>query len=207
MRLTVLTWVKIPLVLAVSLVLVACGDDDGGDGGGGQADPVTLVRQGWSAFEALDFLTAQDLFEQAISTGPLTSDAYSGAGWTAFQLGDLEHARTRWEQGLERDAASFDIRAGIGFLEFQLDNYQPAIDMFQGLLDDNGNYSFVHIPGLDFRDIRVTIAACQYVIGDFAAALESVQALNPVFTADIDTPEGVNRLGEEIERLTDVYRG
>ncbi len=205
MRIRFLTWTQVLLILGFSLLLVACGDDDD-DTPAEETDPVTLVRQGWSAFESLNYLEALDLFDQALSKGEPSSDAYSGAGWTSYEMGDLAAARDYWDLGLVVDNESFDIRAGMGFLEFDQENYSASVAVISELLVDNSNYQFVHMPGLDYRDLQITRASAYYMQGMMDEALLEVQALNPLFDADVQTPNGVAELIDEIERLADVYR-
>lgn len=201
-----LKWLHILLVLGLSLFLFGCPDDDENNDVQ-ELDAVTLVRMGWSAFESLDYNGALDLFDRAIRKSGTSPDAYSGAGWTSYESADYEAARAYWQDGLELDATNFDIRAGLGFLEHDEGNYSAAITVFTGLLEDNYNYTFVHRVGLDYRDIHVTMAFDFYAQDMMAEALLEVQQLNPLFDADVDTPEGVAELSDEIARLNDVYRG
>jgi tetratricopeptide (TPR) repeat protein len=201
-----LKWAQALLILGLSLMLFGC-DDDPTVGPEEDLDPITLVRLGWSAFESLDYFEATDRFDEAIEKDPTSPDAFSGAGWTAYESGGLDAAREHWEDGLAVDPTSFDIRAGMGFLEHHDENYAAAVTMFTGVLEDNSNYSFVHRTGLDFNDLRVTLALDYYAQNLMAEALLEVQKMNPLFDTNVESAAGVAELSEEIARLNTVYRG
>lgn len=206
MKKRLFTWLQALLVLSLVFVFAGCPEDDDGDIEE-PVDPVALVRQGWSSFEALDYLTAVEQFEDAIAAGAGSADAYSGAGWSAYKLADNSYAHDQWMEGLDIDPASYDIRTGLGLLAFDQGNDQEAIDWLSAVLADNANYSFVHIESLDYNDLHVMLAASYYGLGDFEAALQEVLTLNPVYVGSIETPAGIDALAREIERLNTVYRG
>ncbi len=206
MQFRYLKWAQMLLILGFGLMLFGCGPDDPEDPPE-DLDAVTLVRLGWSAFESLDYIGALEYFEEAIRKDSSSPDAYSGAGWTSYESADYAAARVYWEDGLALDATSFDIRAGMGFLEHDEENYTASVTMFTGVLEDNSNYTFVHRAGLDYNDLRVTMAYDYYAQNLMTDALQQVQVLNPLFHANVDTPDGVAELSEEIARLNDVYRG
>ncbi|GBE30468.1 MAG TPA: hypothetical protein ENH10_06305 [Bacteroidetes bacterium] len=205
MRFRLLTWTQVVLILGFSLMFIGCPKDDNPPPSE-DLDPVTLVRMGWSSFEALDYIEAYGFFEEAVRKDSNFPDAFSGAGWTAYEMADLEAAREHWEAGLVIDAANFDIRAGMGFLEYESGNYSESVVMFSGLLVDNYNYRFTHLSGLDYFDIHVTLAMDYYMQDLMAESLLEVQFLNPIFDTDVNTSEGVDELIVEIERLNSVYR-
>ncbi len=196
-------------LLAVLVGFTGCGgdDDDDDDGGDVITDPLELTRMGWTAFESLDYENALDLFLRAIDNNASSSDAYSGAGWCYYLIGgNNADARSSWQDGLDKPGGINDLQAGLGFLEYYEGNYGAAIDWFMDLLDDNPNYSFIHMPSLNQDDIRITVAMCYYLEGDFGNSLQFVQSLNPLFAAE-ETEEGWDALGTEIERLSRIIRG
>jgi len=98
-------------VIAASLILVTgCYDnvteyppEEGYDG---------LVAEGWACFEAGDYNTAMDYFEDAIDVDVNRPEAYLGAGWTSLLLPDY------WVIGDQFDYMAVQQDGGTWPVEF-----------------------------------------------------------------------------------------
>lgn len=196
------------LLAAVTLLLVTgCSNDDNSVDTKAE-DPVQLTRFGWRQFEEADFDSALINFNKAIGLGYESADPYSGAGWCLFEKGtDLDDATAYWQLGLNRPGGTYDILVGLGFVSDAQNRFDDCISYMQQVLDLNANYEFEHAPGIDYLDIRWTIAKNYLLNGDFENSYIWVQQLNEFFYADVATPEGRTALTEEIERLGELIRG
>jgi len=196
----------IALVLGLLIGVAGCGGDDGKGGSSGPQDPVVLTREGWTAYEALDWSQAADLFQQAIDAGATSTEAYSGAGWTAFQRGGHnQEARDFWDEGLnDHTGAVYDIHMGLGSLDMLEGDFSGAVDNYTSVIDANPSYRFIHQEGINYEDIYLGLAQAYFNLGEYQNALTNVQVLNPTFTADINTSEGLAELSQEIDRLSSI---
>lgn len=197
---------SIALVLGLLIGVAGCGGDDGNGGSTGPQDPVTLTRQGWTAYETLDWELAADLFQQAIDAGATSTEAFSGAGWTAFQRGGHNaEARSFWTEGLDgKTGAVNDIHMGLAVLSMLESDFSGAVDHFTLVIDSNPSYRFIHQEGINYEDIYLGLAQSYFNLSDYENALTNVQVLNPTFTADISTSEGLAELSQEIDRLSSI---
>ena len=199
----------IGLTLALGLLIGVTGCSKSKDKStSGSKDPLALTREGWTKFEALDWEGAQQSFEDAINAGASSTDAYSGAGWSYFQLGGSNDiAMARWNTGLTKTGITNDIHFGLGSLALLEDRYGDAITEFSTVLSSSPNYSFIHRPSLDYKDIHLGLAEAYYQTGDFQSALEQVQTLDNTFDTDLTTAEGLASLSQEIDRLSSIVGG
>lgn len=198
------TTVALALALLMSVGTMGCDEDDP-NGPDEQAGPVELTRNGWTAFEALDWNTALENFNLAIDRGAESTEAYSGAGWSYFRLGNEADARAIWTEGLQQPGGVHDIKFGLAALDLIEDDFDSAITNYLAVLETHPNYNFIHATGYNHDDIRLGLAQCYYVNQEYQNSLAQVQVLNSSFEADLTTAEGLTELSQEINRLISIY--
>ncbi|MCB2198796.1 tetratricopeptide repeat protein [bacterium] len=197
------TAVALALALLMCVGCSGCEDDPTSPDDG--PDAVELTRDGWNAFEALDWTGALDNFERAINRGAESTEAYSGAGWANFRLGNQADARVRWNEGLQEIGGVHDINFGLASLDMLEDDFDSAIDHFLAVLETHPNYTFIHASGINNDDIRLGLAQCYFFNEEYQNSLAQVQVLNSRFEADLTTVEGLTELSQEIDRLISIY--
>jgi tetratricopeptide (TPR) repeat protein len=190
------------VALFSSLLLVyGCGDDDGG---------VTqtleeLIRQGWAKFDAGDFSGASADFNAANGLSADTSEAYLGLGWAELMQGKAGLAEDAFEAFLAKVSGSNDARAGLALAYDAQYKFEETIDKAEELLSSDPTWTFSHDSETNYLDVALVLAYGYYLTADFSHSLETVQRyFDPSFSADIDTPQGLEQLGE---KLWSVYTG
>ncbi len=202
------TWLSLLLasLLVLSVGLIGCDDDDEDDDVV-TGNPVELAREGWDEFEDLNYSAALELFEQAISAGARSTDAWGGAGWSCYMMGDHTAALDFWEDGFERIGDKNDILTGQGFEAFDRADHTTCIEKFSQVIADNPSYQFEHHSGTDVLDLTWMMASSHLLQGNFTESYELVLVLNPNFSADLGTEAGRDALGAELDRLMPIIRG
>ena len=190
------------LITAFLSIQFSCSSDDGG------GDPLPtgptldeLIAQGWQAFEAGDFQTAQSKFNEARQkdSGPI--EIFTGLGWSLFRLDNLQQASNELGGASQRADATADIFAGGAFVLNALKNYDESNTMAAQALIADASWSFSHDNGLNADDLRVLKAENYFLLSAFGESLSEVQRLNGSFNADVQTTAGRQALAAEIERL------
>lgn len=198
-------WVSVFMATIFIFGIAGCSDDD---------DEVTetlttpeYISMGWQQFEATDYFNGLTSFKFAFGSAAENNDAYSGAGWCAGRgAGTMNEAAGYFSTAWSGNAANYDALGGWIFVEYQLGNYQEAIDKSLSLLNSKPGWRFLHETSIDFLDIRLTMAASHYYLGQFTESLDLVTTyLNPTFEADVSNRNGQRELLNELERLRGIY--
>lgn len=184
------------------LFYMACSSG-GGNGGTEPEQPTVdeLIAQGWAAFEAGNYQTAQQRFTEARQIDSSPVDIFVGLGWSLFRLDQLTQASNEFRAGSDRSDAPADLFAGYAFVLNALKRYTNSNTQADAALSRDANWSFSHGTGLNADDLRVLKAQNFFLLGEFASSLNEVKNLNPSFAADVRTAEGQQALAAEIERL------
>jgi tetratricopeptide (TPR) repeat protein len=194
-------------VFALTLFVISCGSDDENKGAVAlSADE--LVQVGWDRFEAADYFSAANNFQQATALNGTHSDAWNGAGWANGRIqGKLDEAIDCFARAYYSiDTTRYDALGGLAFATYQAGDWQNAIDKADSLLQRRPGWRFLHESTLDFNDVWLLIARSYYNLGDFSNSLSIIRLhLNLTFEADITTELGRMELLSEIERLGQIY--
>ncbi|MBM3329952.1 MAG: hypothetical protein FJY67_10880 [Calditrichaeota bacterium] len=196
-----------PVVVAATtaILIIGCAKDDDSNGSGGRTAAEALAA-GWDAFETGDYATAHSNFTEATGLDSRLSDAYNGLGWSSGRMpGRLSEAGTHFGRSLGLDTTRYDALGGWAFAVYQSGDYAAAIAKADSLLRRRPGWRFLHQQTIDFRDVKLMMAAAWYQTGNYSASYAVVQELNPAFEADVRTPSGRRELMEEIERLRRIY--
>ncbi|MDQ7054675.1 MAG: hypothetical protein Q9P14_17970 [candidate division KSB1 bacterium] len=160
-----------------------------------------LIQEGWDAFAQKDYQTASQKFTDAKAMDAKKIDAYVGLGWSLFKLGQLDQASVEFAKGASESEPTADLYAGWAFTLNAMKQYSLSNVRADQALDLAPNWQFPYGLPLAARNLHVLKAENYFLIGDFQKALQEVQILNPAFTADVNTNDGLAALAQEIETL------
>ena len=179
--------------------LAGCGDDDDVTG----SDATDLVSEGWLEYgaghyeDAIDkYLEALELEEESVS-----AEAYNGIGWSRMRLGQLSDSIDSFKKAVSRDPSNADAHAGLAGVYLADGDYEKAIASANSVLLLAPGYTSHH-DDIKAADIRVLLAECHYVVGDYAAARAQIDLLGSTGrTLDTSSPTYLADLLSVIEEL------
>ncbi len=188
-------YIKYMLFVGFIVIVMSCG--------GGPTGPSyeVLITEGWSSFSQSEYQNASDSFADAKLKDPEEAEAYTGSGWSLLKLDNLTQATSEFSSGSTKTNASADLYAGWAFVLNARKNYAKSNTEAEQALTMEPSWSFSHGLSLSAADLHVLKAENFFLLGDFANSLDEVKILNPGFTADVSTQDGMAALAQEIERL------
>lgn len=197
-----------------SLGMMGCGDGDSNSTTPTPPGYADFVARGWTAFAAGDYTDAEGHFQDAVDADAARAEGHSGLGWTSLRMEDPASADLSFAAGSTGSGDTSvlaDLFAGWAFASNALKdpagvdvtNYSESNAHAAEALDVDADWSFTHGLGLDRGDLVVLRAENFFALGEFAESLTEVQRLDPLFSVDVETPEGQAALAEEIELLKD----
>lgn len=164
-----------------------------------------LIKQGWNAFEAMNYPLAVDKFGKAKYIFPDSVEAHKGIGWSALQMDSLSLAASAFDSGSAAYFPDADLFAGWAFLLNVVKQYEASNQKIDLTLARDSLWVFTHRTSIDVADLYILKAENYFLIGEFENSLQTVQTLNPVFSTDVATSAGRAALAAEIERLKGEY--
>jgi len=183
-------WI-VPLVLAVAVAAGACNTSAPEDGGGGSGTDVSAtVALGWAAWEAADYTTAFDHFEDAFNQNTTSAEARNGLGWAELFLGNMSAAIYHFDYAMYLELPVFDAHLGMAIALRDSAHYSNAILTAEQILAAIPRYEFSHRPSINYKDLRLLIAACAIRRGEnyFDLAQTNVDSLDPANGLDPEVP-------------------
>ncbi len=184
------SWI-VPLILAVAVAAGACNTAPPEDGGGGSGPDVSAtIALGWTAWEAADYSTAFDHFEDAFSQNATSAEARNGLGWAELFRGHMSQAIYHFDYAMYLQLPVFDAHLGMAIALRDSAHYSNAILTAQQILEAIPRYEFSHRTSINWKDLRLLIAACAIRRGEdyFDLAQANVDSLDPGNGLDPDTP-------------------
>jgi tetratricopeptide (TPR) repeat protein len=186
----------------VLLLIAGCESDNGTTPTEYTAQELT--EQGWDLFGTVDYLSALEKFEEAISKETNYVEAYCGAGWATARLTDLASSVSYFSSCISLNSSYVDGHAGLAFVYNAQKKYLSAITSANSALSQNSAWFFQHDESLNYNDLHLLLAECYFFLLNFENCLAQVKILNTSFTADITTYDGRAALAAEIERLRGI---
>ena len=185
----------------VTTALTGCGEDPAAPPAG--ASDADLLAAGWSAYDAGDTAVARARFGEMLAAGTLVAAAHDGLGWCFARESAADSASAHFAAAASLadpdSPLSDDAHAGQAFARDALGDRTGSLDAAACVPAD---WSLDHAPFLDRDDVTLLEAVCHYALGQFAASLAKVQALDPGFSADIETAAGRAALAARIATWT-----
>ena len=160
-------------------------------------------------FQTSDYLPAENYFLVVISknSAQFISDAYMGLGFSQMRNDNAPGAYLSLQSSISENASNNDSKAGLSLLEYAyIKNYLEAIRYAQEVLTNNNNFIFRYDSNLDYHDILLNIALCQYssLLND--DCLSTIQQLDPAFTLSPTDPDYKTKLYQKLQELILMYR-
>lgn len=203
----------LPLVLVIMMLITVAGcekDDKNADGT--ELTTTELLERGWEHFEQSNYLSALEDFQTVYGRDASLCDAWNGAGWSSGRItGGLPGALEYFSKAIELDETKYDALGGLAFAIYQdsqadTANLRVAIEKSETLLIAKPLWRFLHEQTLDYRDLKLMVAAAYFGLNEFEQSFTVIKDnFNSSFEADISTPAGRRDLLEEIERLRLIY--
>ena len=168
-----------------------------------------FVEYGWTLYAERDFERALAHFQEGLTMDAQYIDGYNGAGWCYIEFNKPDTAIIFFNNGLDlitidSSQVRFEMLAGIALSYHVTGDYVRAISRGEELIEFRPIFEFTHNWRIDFAEITIMLAAANYAIGDFTAALGWVQDLDEEFVVDVSTNAGRADLIKKIETLQDL---
>ena len=187
----------ISLALITAFGISGCGEDEPE---GPTAEEIT--NEGWTLYEARDYISALAKFDEAVSEDSNYVDAYVGMGWSYGKMTQLADCISSFQTVLAKDAQNQDALAGIALAYLANDEYDQAIANASQVLASNPNYSFAH-GNVTSRNLHIVLAESYYYKGDFENAQSQVDILNPGNGLNPADEDYLAELLKEIEKASE----
>ncbi|MFC1529467.1 fibronectin type III domain-containing protein [Gemmatimonadota bacterium] len=130
-------------------------------------DEVSLTAEGWTAWEAADYTTAEETFLSALGHNPNHAEAFTGLGWTSLKMGALQAAADRFDEAIAREPVDEDPRVGGLIAHRELQGGLPiAMAYGTAALSNDPAYVFSHDPSIDADLVRLMLAQVYFLNGE-----------------------------------------
>ena len=159
------------------------------------------VRDGWEAFAQKNYEYAADRFSRALALDSTRGDAYAGFGWVYLMTGNYSAADYNFARCALRPDSNYYGYAGWAFLMSAWDSFQASNAYLDSVLTHRPNWVFPFYPRLLTRHLWGLKAHNYFLLSQFSASLQAVQAVEPQFYTDVQTPEGLTELAQKIQEL------
>ncbi len=168
-----------------------------------------FVEYGWTLYAEREFENALAHFQEGLDMDAQYIDGYNGAGWCYIEFNNPDTAIIFFNNGLDlitidSSQVRFEMLAGIALSYHVIGDYTRAISRGEELIEFRPVFEFTHNWRIDYSEIALMLAAANYAVGDFTAALEWVQLLDEEFVVDVSTNAGRADLIKKIETLQDL---
>ncbi len=158
------------------------------------------INSGWNAYTLKDYAGALEKFRGAQDLDSLSPAAYVGLGWTLMKMDSLQQAEAVFSGYVKISDSSASIFAGWAFLLNAQKQYSSSNDKVDLAVKMDANWIF-NFELLTANSLHILKAENFYMLGDFPRSQAEVQIVNPEFSADLNTPQGLAKLAAEIESL------
>ncbi len=142
-----------------------------------EEDPLTTA---WTLYHANEWAEALAEFSEVINSEP-AAEAYGGVGYCYLHLHQPAAALSSFNAAIALSTWHLDSRAGRLFAQReQADADYAALSAEAAtLLSLAADWVFSHEPAVNWRDLWLLRAQCEFYRGEFAASLTALQALDP----------------------------
>jgi tetratricopeptide (TPR) repeat protein len=193
------------LILILLFLVQGCKQDEGETIAAASdpiSDPVRLTSLGWKSFEGKKYSEAISLFEQALDNDNLYCDAYNGLGWAYGRLDSLKKSEINFDIAIGLEKNGIDAYAGRSFVCLARAEYQKAIQVVSVVQQSQTSfYVFRHDVNISLDDLLLVKAQSHFMLGDYNAAQELINQLDPQNPLDPLKPTYIEDLALEIENL------
>ncbi len=163
--------------------------------------PESLIADGWKSYSNHDYVTAESLFDRATTINQTLVDGYNGAGWSSAYQNDLQTSDNRFQIAINLDSTFVEPKAGLAFVYNAQQKDSESIVLANSVLQAAPNWVFRRDTSIKAADLHLLLAEDYFAIGEYQLSLNQVQILDPSFSADVTTIQGLMLLANEIELL------
>jgi hypothetical protein len=142
-------------------------------------DYALYMSDGWTALAGNDIESARTSFAGAMAKDATSGNPHVGLGWCDWKSGDLAGAYTEFYGAVALDSENLDAIAARCVVGTDRGEYAQSIADAEQVLSANPTYSFPDVETFNYMDLHVSLARCYYAQGDYAAAQEHVDLVNP----------------------------
>ena len=158
------------------------------------------VRDGWEAFAYRDYQYAIERFSRAAAKDSLRGDAFAGLGWTYLMLENFPAADFNFARCARNPDSSYWGYAGWAFLKSVQDSFTVSNHYLRIVIEQVPTWHFPHGLFLRVSHLWALMAHNYFLLGDYNNSLQAIRKVNPSFSANVETPEGLTALALEIEK-------
>ena len=158
-----------------------------------------LLSEGWAAWQAGDYTTAQDRFEGVLDADPDNSAAHTGLGWT--HLRELRPALARVSFESVPPGGTADAAAGLVLAYAAEDANARVRDHGTAFIAANPGYVFPRDPTYALTDIRWLVARAALVLADYEGFLAQADVLSPGHGLNPESADFLERAAALLETL------
>ena len=169
---------KNAIVVLLGVCLSASMGCGGGTATGGTAGSAeNLSFEGWDDYVRGDYTKSEQVFLDALSLDPQSTEAFNGLGWLKFQQAGQEEnrenraallatSRENFQKATAAAPENVDAWVGLSGLELHLGNWTDARDAANRALTLNPAFFSTH-DNIDFKDVHLILAQAYFYLGAF----------------------------------------
>lgn len=164
----------------------------------------SLIDQGWQEFERADYNSAMQSFMKAKEEDNSKYEAYMGLAWAMLlnpEITTFNDALINSNTAVNKHGNHTDALAAQAFSMNFTGNYSGSNSSIEKLLSIDSKWVFTRNTRVDVSKLLLLSSQNYFFIADYSKSLNLVITLNPDFSANINTQEGIFKLQNEIERL------
>ncbi|MBD3182078.1 hypothetical protein GF312_07290 [Candidatus Poribacteria bacterium] len=190
-------------VIIFTILIFGCTDDSEENIVLPSLKPYDLkIIKGWLSFQDQAYEDAVMFFHEAKEIDPLNSTSHIGLGWGYAMTGQMEKSISSFQSAIERDSGSTASYSGKAFVYLAQRNYKKAISNgYQAVLLGGENYSFQHLPQVNYRNLRLLMAESYYALGQYDKAQNQIDIIDPENDLDPNKSDYVEKMILKIENL------
>ena len=175
---------------------IGCGGGTATGGSAGSAE--NLSFEGWDDYVTGDYEKSEEVFLDALSLDPQSTEAFNGLGWLKFQQagqeGNVERreailatSRENFLKATASEPTNVDAWVGLSGLELQLGNWTDARDAANRAITLDPSYFSTH-DNIDFQDIHLILAQAYFFLGAFVHTDDTADPNNSLHHVDVVAP-------------------
>jgi tetratricopeptide (TPR) repeat protein len=158
------------------------------------------VRDGWTAFQGKNYNLAIQKFNSAKGVYSNRGAAYLGLGWSYMLIDSLNDAVGEFSDAENYGELTTNLFAGWAVALNALKRFDESNFRIAQVFQRDTGWVFQYDTRYTTNDLNILSAENYFLLGEFSKSLDQIRLVNPAFTADILTPEGLIALAAEIER-------
>jgi len=196
---------KYLIIIIIALFLKACVSEPDNTIILPVDDYYSKLAQGWIEFDARQYEEAIVIFSEASEIDPLRYEAYLGLGWAYAMTDQMSESLYNLDQAVAISPSIPDAYAAKAFILLVQSKHDDAIFSAKEAISLGGNeYMFSSLPCVSAESLRLLLAECYYVVGQYQDAQAQIDILKPDNQLEPENQNYKTELLLEIEKLSSV---